>query len=194
MNPKLSFTLLALVACTYCFGQTLVSKDLTLYNVLTDNEITINEFESHAAVVMVFTSIHCPYAKLYKDRVRAMAMQYEDQNVRFVFVNANATDYANKETLAHMKAEANTMNENLLYFADQNQVVSKSLNVEKNPEVIILTPSSKGYRKVYQGAIDDSPQSESLARKNYVQMTLNNLLANQAITTAYQRPVGCRIR
>lgn len=194
MKPKLSLTLLALVAGSFCFGQSFISRDLPLYNVVTDDEITIDAFESHKAVVMVFTSIHCPYAKLYKDRVRAMSMQYEDQNVRFVFVNANATDPANKETLAHMKDEANTINENVQYFADQNQVVCKSMNVQKNPEVIILTPSASGYKKVYQGAIDDSPQSESLVRQNYVQITLNSLLANQAITVAYQRPVGCRIR
>ncbi|MEO9803884.1 MAG: redoxin family protein [Reichenbachiella sp.] len=194
MNPKLSLTLLALVARSYCVGQSFISKDLPLYNVLTESEITMDTFKSHTAVVLVFTSIHCPYAKLYKNRVTALSKQYEDQNVRFVLVNANASDPVNKETLVHMKAEANTINDNVLYFADQNQVVRKSMNVEKNPEVIILTPSSKGYRKVYQGAIDDSPQSESLARKNYVRMTLNNLLANQAITTPYQRPVGCRIR
>lgn len=194
MNRRFSLTITALLVCSYATGQSLVSKDLRLYNVKTDKEITISDFNSHHAIVLVFTSIHCPYAKLYKDRVSALSEQYADQNVRFVFVNANAADPSKKETIAHMKIEATTTDMNLGYFADKNHAVRKSLNVEKNPEVIILTPSAKGFKKIYQGAIDDSPQSESMVNKNYVQLTLDHLLSNQAVPTAYQRPVGCRIK
>ncbi|WP_422359764.1 thioredoxin-like domain-containing protein [Reichenbachiella sp.] len=194
MNLRLTLILGALFVSTFCVGQSIVSKDLRLYNVMTDSEITMNHFDSHSAVVMVFTSIRCPYAKLYKDRVSAMSAQYADQNVRFVLVNPHASHPSKKETLAHMKEEANSLDDDLLYFADKNHAVRKSLNVEKSPEVIILTPSDKGYRKVYQGAIDDSPQSESLVRNNYVQMTLNNVLSNKAVSVDYQQPVGCRIQ
>ncbi|SMD38279.1 Redoxin [Reichenbachiella faecimaris] len=194
MNRKLILTLAALLASAHCYCQNLISKDLRLYNVKTDSEISINHFNSHSAVVMVFTSINCPYAKLYKDRVAALSQQYIDQNVRFVFVNANTTDPSRKETIAHMKEEVSSMHKDVHYFADKNHSVRKSLNVEKNPEVIILTPSSQGFQKVYQGAIDDSPQSESLVKKNYIEMTLNNVLSNQAVSIAYQKPIGCRIK
>ncbi|WP_420583326.1 thioredoxin-like domain-containing protein [Reichenbachiella sp.] len=194
MNLKLTYTIGAMLVSSLCFAQNIISKNLRLYNVVTDNEITMNQFDSHSAVVMVFTSIRCPYAKLYKERVSALSAQYSDQNVRFVFVNPHASHPSKKETIAHMKQEANSLDDDLLYFADKNHTVRKSLNVEKSPEVIILTPTTKGYRKVYQGAIDDSPQSESLVRNNYVQMTLNNVLSNKEISVAYQQPVGCRIK
>ncbi|MEP2023187.1 MAG: thioredoxin-like domain-containing protein [Reichenbachiella sp.] len=194
MYRKLPLTVTAILVCFYCFSQSLVSKDLRLYNVSTDQEIAMNQFDSHSAVVMIFTSINCPYAKLYKDRVSALSQQYADQNVRFVFVNANGSDPSKKETIAHMKAEAKTTLDDIHYFADKNHSVRKTLNVEKNPEVIILTPSSKGYQKVYQGAIDDSPQSESQVSKNYVEMTLNSVLSNQEVPLSYQKPIGCRIK
>lgn len=194
MNHKLYVTLIAILISFHGFGQSLVSKDLPLYNVLTDTDITLDKFDSHKAVVLVFTSIHCPYAKLYKGRVSSMSDQYASQNVRFAFVNANANHPSNKETISHMKDEANASNQNVLYLADKNHTVRKALNVEKNPEVIILTPTPDGYRKVYQGAIDDSPQSESSVRNNYVQMTLNSVLTNKAAPLTYQRPVGCRIK
>lgn len=194
MNLKLTTLFGVFLIAQFCFAQNYVSKELRLYNVKTDNEISINQFDSHDAVVMVFTSMRCPYAKLYKDRVSALSNQYKDQNVRFVFVNPHAAHPSNQETIEKMKEEASSLTSDLLYFSDTNHSVRKSLNVEKSPEVIILTPSEKGYLKVYQGAIDDSPQSESLVRKNYVEMTLNNLLSNQAVSIAYQQPVGCRIK
>ncbi|WP_456461466.1 thioredoxin-like domain-containing protein [Reichenbachiella sp.] len=193
MNLRLFLTLSALLSSSFCTAQNIVSKDLRLYNVVTDNEITMSHFDSHDAVVMVFTSIRCPYAKLYKDRVSALSEQYADQNVRFLFVNPHAAHPSKKETIALMKEEASSLDD-MLYFSDTNHEARKLLNVEKSPEVIILTPSSKGYRKVYQGAIDDSPQSESLVRNNYVQMTLNNVLSNKEVSVAYQQPVGCRIK
>lgn len=194
MNLKLSLIIGTIFVSSFCSAQDMVSKDLRLYNVVTDNEITMNDFASNDAVVMVFTSIRCPYAKLYKDRVSAMSAQYADQNVRFVLVNPHASHPSKRETIAHMKEEANSLDDDLLYFADKNHAVRKSLNVKKSPEVIILTPSDKGYRKVYQGAIDDSPQSESLVRNNYVQMTLNKVLSDKAVSVAYQQPIGCRIQ
>ncbi|UXX79183.1 redoxin family protein [Reichenbachiella carrageenanivorans] len=194
MNRKLYLIFIALVITLRSFGQNYVSKELPLYNVLTDTDITLAKFDSHSAIVLVYTSIHCPYAKLYKERISSMSDQYASQNVRFAFVNANANHPSNKETIKHMKDEANTSNQNVLYLADKNHTVRKALNVEKNPEVIILTPISEGYRKVYQGAIDDSPQSESTVRKNYVQMTLNSILTNKTVPLTYQRPVGCRIK
>lgn len=194
MIRKLYLTVVAISVYTFSFSQTVVSRDLRLYDVSTDQEVTMQHFDSHTAVVMVFTSLHCPYAKLYKDRVSALSQQYADQNVRFVFVNANASDPSKKETIAKMKIEAQTTQEDVHYFADKNHSVRKSLNVEKNPEVIILTPSSQGFKKIYQGAIDDSPQSESEVSRNYVEMTLNNLLSDRAVSVAYQRPVGCRIK
>lgn len=194
MNRKLSLIITAFLASYYCYSQNFVSKDLRLYNVATDQEVAMNHFDSHTAVVMVFTSLHCPYAKLYKDRVSALSQRYSDQNVRFVFVNANLSDPSKRETIAKMKMEAKTTQNDVHYFADKNHSLRKLLNVEKNPEVIILTPSSRGFQKVYQGAIDDSPQSESEVSQNYVEMTLNNLLSDQAISIAYQSPVGCRIK
>jgi len=195
MNCKLFLAFSALLSYSHCYGQNLINKDLRLYNVMTDTEITMNHFDSHSAVVMVFTSIHCPYAKLYKERISALSQQYADQNVRFVLVNANASNPSKKETIAHMKIEASdTTYQEVSYFADKNHSLKKSFNVEKNPEVIILTPSGNGFRKVYQGAIDDSPQSASEVSKNYVQITLDNILTNKAVSMTYQSPIGCRIQ
>lgn len=183
-----------MIAVSNCFGQALIKKELPLFNVLTDQEITIDAFASSKALVLIFTSIHCPYSKLYKQRVSDLSDQYANQNVRFVLINASANHPSNRETLAQMKNEASLLNKQLIYCADQQLLLKNALNVEKNPEAIILMPGAAGYQKVYQGAIDDSPQSASLASKNYLQTALDNLLAGQAISPTYQRPVGCRIR
>lgn len=194
MKQKLSLILLILSIACDLFSQNLISKDLPLYDVLSDNEITMNSFNSHRAVVLVFTSIHCPYSKLYKDRVTALSEEFADKNVRFFFINANVSDPTKNETIADMKQEAATSSKKLRYYADKDHRVRKSLKVEKNPEVIILTPSSEGFKKVYQGAIDDSPQAENMVKNNYVKTTLNDLLSNKSVAVAYQKPVGCRIR
>lgn len=194
MNRKLSLIITALVAAQYTYGQNLVRKDLPLYNVLTDNEITISKFDSHTAVVLIFTSIHCPYAKLYTDRIISMSNEYAEDNVRFVMVNANTLNTASKETLAQMKDVAHDMPKKMPYFADKKKLVKNTLKVQKNPEVIILIPTPDGYQKVYQGAIDDNPQSESQVNTNYVQLALEDLLADETIAIPYQRPVGCMIR
>lgn len=194
MNLKVSLIILTHLAASYTYGQHLVRKDLPLYNVLTENEITMSKFDSHTAVVLVFTSVHCPYAKLYKDRIIEMSEKYAVENVRFLMVNANVQSSTVQETLPQMKAHADAMPKKVAYYVDKKKVVKNTLKVQKNPEVIILVPTAKGFNKIYQGAIDDNPQSEAQVGTNYVQLALEDFLANEAISIAYQRPVGCMIR
>jgi thiol-disulfide isomerase/thioredoxin len=189
IKPVLFILLFSL--CSKGMSQPTFSSDLELFNVITGSNISIDEFKSNAALVLVFTSISCPYSKLYSDRIVSLSKKYEEQNVKFVLVNSNSDQ---SQGLESMKDAASNNGNKLLYFSDKNLTLKTAFNIDKSPEVIILKPVTDGFQRVYQGAIDDSPQSAAMAQQNYVQMALNNVLTNKPSPIDYTLPVGCKIK
>lgn len=164
-----------------------VIGDFTLTDIRNGNEVSLNDYSTNRAVVVIFTSQNCPYDNYYLDRLKQLSTDFEDRNVGILYVNSIPSESAEelKSSVAEWPAP---------YLSDKQQVVMKLLGVSKTPESIILIPVNGGFRKIYQGAIDNNPQVATDVKKAYLRENLVNVLEGQPLTYANVLPVGCRIR
>jgi len=148
------------------------------------------DFASANTVVLVFTNNQCPYAKLYENRLVALANSYDSKGVQFVFINPDVGSGDGSETLADMAAK----NYSFPYLADEGQKVSAQFGATKTPEAYVLRNNNGTFVLKYKGAIDDNPQLESGVKNFYLKDVLDEVLANKTITTLDKRPTGCLIK
>ena len=115
----------------YELGQTV--RNFTLANE-SGKPVSLTDFTSGKAVVVVFVNEICPNSRLYEKRLRDLATAYANQGVTFLFVNPRISlelGGAQAKTLAD-KVPAESANLPLL--PDSEQKVSRQFGATKTPE------------------------------------------------------------
>ncbi len=150
-------------------------------------EVSLASFSNKKAVVVIFTSMSCTFDLYYQTRLADMATNYNNTDIQILFVNSIPS-----EPVSQLKSDVAEWD--APYLADKQQVVMRLLNASKSPEAVILIPVNGGFRKIYQGAIDNNPQVPADVKKPYLIQNLKDLLAGESLTYGDVLPVGCRIR
>ncbi|WP_181305620.1 redoxin domain-containing protein [Rufibacter sp. XAAS-G3-1] len=157
-----------------------------------NQSVELSGFKDAPVLVVVFTSVSCPYAKLYENRLQNLSQTYAGKGARFVYVNTNIgleegsqTDKAQPDRPSPAKFP---------YLVDEGQQLSKRFGATKAPEVFVLQNSADGFYLRYKGAIDDNPQAENYVKQRYLASALDALLAGRSVANAEQRATGCLIK
>ncbi len=169
-----------------CTAQAVQSFSLT--NVTDGKTISLEDFSSSPGVVIIFTSINCPYDGYYLSRIKELTEAYNSKTP-VLLINSNT-----KESADQMKSYVEQHKLFIPYLADKEQKVLVNLNPRKNPECFLLQNAGGEFTVVYRGAIDDNPQTASEANNYYLKDAITKLLSKQKIEIPDVRPVGCSIR
>jgi peroxiredoxin len=152
--------------------------------------VSLSDFTDARTVVVVFTSTHCPYSRLYETRLLNLIRAYNDKGVRFVFINPAIGQEESGETIQDMADKQFTVP----FLADDNQRVSNQFGATKVPEVFVLHNVNNEFVLKYKGAIDDNPQVEDYVKEYYLKNAIDAILTNQSIKSFDKRATGCMIR
>ncbi|PSR57099.1 thioredoxin family protein [Adhaeribacter arboris] len=157
--------------------------------------IALADFAANKAVVVVFTNDHCPYSRLYTNRLQELYSVYSGKGVKFLFIKpAISTDNAPIENPNSANKVSSVISNNFPYVTDANQKVSQQLGATKTPEVFVIEPQNGNFLLRYKGAIDDNPQVESYAKETYLKTAIEAILTNQAPAITQKRATGCTIK
>ncbi len=193
---KITFLFFGLLFYQLSFGQknTEMIPSFTLTDVISNKNISLSDYNGSKAIVIIFTSNTCPYAKLYEDRIIALSNNYKAKGVNFLLINSNNSPLTDVDNIFRMKIKANAKRYAFPYLADKEQVVQNIFKAEKTPEAYVLAKKKGILRLLYNGAIDDNPQSVDLVKEKYIELAINNILDGKPSSIQYKRPVGCRIK
>lgn len=144
-----------------------------------------------SAIVVVFMCNHCPYVKLYLDRLKTLQAEIESEGVTLIGINPNDEQQFPEDSFDKMKAFVVEQNLNFLYLRDMNQDVAQAFNATKTPHVFLL--DRQGIIR-YAGAIDDNAQNPSAVKTPYLKNAIAGLLAEQTIAPDSTDPVGCSVK
>ncbi len=112
--------------------------DFTLPNVVTGQEFSLREYEEASTVVVIFTSLYCPYAQLYEDRIDQLIRDFQSDDLRFILINPNNPKSSSKDSMENMVRTAQEDPPAAPFLADHNQRVARMFGAEKTPEVFVL--------------------------------------------------------
>jgi peroxiredoxin len=181
--------LFALHSCAvFCHAQSL--SDFTLTNVLDGKSVSLNDFSSAPGIVVIFTSVACPFDGYYAKRLKQLETSYAGK-LPVLLVNAYTEAPEGEEWM--LKATQAT-GLSLPYLSDKEQKLMTQLGAQRSPEAFLLKNVNGQFSVVYHGAIDDNAQAENAVKQAYLKIAIENLLAGKAIGSVTSRPVGCYIR
>lgn len=163
-------------------------KNFTLTNSKDGKKVSLADYASAKAIVIVFTSHECPFDNYYKERIKGFVQAYSG-SVQFLLINSNTEDEESHEQMAIHYTDLPVP-----YLADKDQVVMTSLGARKTPEVFLLKSTGGKFLLSYSGAIDDNPQEATDVRQHFLQDALDQVLASQKVEVATQRATGCTTR
>jgi peroxiredoxin len=163
-------------------------QNFTLNNVVNAKTVSLDQYSSLSAVVVLFTGNECPYDNYYKDRIKQLIETYTGK-VQFLLVNSYDDPQESPEKMAIHYTDLNVP-----YLADKDQTVMENFGARKSPEAYLLKPSDGKFSVAYSGAIDDNPQVATDTKQNYLKDALDKLLAGQKVDVVNNRAMGCTIR
>jgi peroxiredoxin len=147
--------------------------------------LSLSDFKSAKAVVLVFTCNSCPIAQEYQARFIALAKKYESQGVVFVAINAKST-----EKIPDMKSHAEQAGFCFPYVDDADTSVAKAFNAKATPHLFVLDQQRK---VAYSGAFDDHATAEKV-KQHFVSDAVEAVLAGKQPSITSTKPFGCGIQ
>lgn len=186
---KKNTLIFTLLLCSV-FSQAQTLTDFSLLNVLDAKPVTLKDFSSSAGLVIIFTSVACPFDGYYTKRIKQLQTSYAGK-IPLLLVNSY-TEAPESEEWMIKTAQANGVT--LPYLSDKDQTLMAQLTAQRSPEVFLLKNTNGQFSVVYHGAIDDNAQAENAVKQSYLKEAIENLLAGKVIGSITSRPVGCYIR
>ncbi|MBD2461707.1 thioredoxin family protein [Oscillatoria sp. FACHB-1407] len=150
-----------------------------------------NYLKRFQAVGVVFMCNHCPYVRLYLERLKQIQDEFQKQGLTLIGINANDDTHYPDDSFENMKQFAADNQLNFSYLRDVSQDVARSFGAERTPEVFLL--DQQGVVR-YDGAIDDNAQDANAVKMSYLKDAIAELLAGHAITVASTEAIGCSVK
>lgn len=138
----------------------------------------------------------CPFVKkIYKNNFMPnLQEEYIKKGVRWFVVsstNKEHQDFITEEKRSELKKKMGITNAEMIY--DENGELGRSYGAKTTPHIMIFNDDNL----VYNGAFDDSPETESNpadAEKNYVKLALDAVLGGKVVEKETTRPYGCSVK
>lgn len=152
-----------------------------------------NDYAESAAIVIIFTCNHCPYARAYMERISTLVAEYENRNVGFYAISSNDVAKYPEDSFENMKAMGKHLNLDGKYLYDESQEVAKTFAAERTPEVFVF---NRQKRLVYHGLIDDNANYKEPREitKQYLKDALEAVRSGQEVLEKETKAIGCTIK
>lgn len=191
MKRILLTTLLLTVSVSLCFSQRV--ENFQLKDAVSGQVFELDMHKNEKAIVLVFTSINCPFSKLYEDRIIALQNTFNSDGFVFAMINPHS-GIEEEENTASVKQRVGEKSFKFPFLEDVAQTVTKQFGITKLPEVVVITPSPTGYAVSYRGAIDNNPQMAENANMKYLESALSAIQNRRNPSPSSSRAVGCNVK
>ena len=196
---KLMIALLALLTSLSSFAieTGMVAPDFTLKSAGTkDDEIKLSAFKGKV-VVLEWLNHGCPFVRKHYDsgNMQALQTKYVSKNAIWFSVVSSAPGkqgFVNSEEARQDMVKNKSGASNVLL--DPTGAIGKLYGAKTTPHMFIVDKEGK---LAYQGAIDDTPDSDKASvasAKNYVAEALDLILENKKISHATTKSYGCGVK
>jgi hypothetical protein len=190
---KIRLTLLFFLLALATNGQAQKVENFKLEDAISGKMFELADHVDAKGIVLVFTSLNCPFSKLYEDRVLSLHEKFAKEDFVFALINPH-TGIDEEESPQELAKRAKEKNYPFPFLMDGEQVITQRLNISKVPEVVLISSSPMGFTIAYRGAIDNNPQVASGASIKYLENALVSLSQRKNPSPSSARAVGCNVK
>lgn len=161
---------------------------------------SLQDFNTHKILAIVFTCNHCPTAQAYEDRIKQLVIDYAQKGVKVIAISPNdpksvrldELGYSDMgDTFEEMKLRAKDKQYNFPYLYDgETSAVSKLYGPQATPHIFVFDEQRK---LRYTGRIDDG-EKPGTAKTQDARNALDALVTNKPVPVAKTKTFGCSIK
>jgi len=160
----------------------------------TDGEThSLEDFDDYAAVLVVFTCNHCPYAQAKFEELNRLAAEYDDAAV--VGINPNDADQYPEddfETMQEYVDDGRIAYD--AYLHDGDQSVAVAYGAVCTPDPFLLANDGGTFRLAYHGRLDDALNPDDEPTEREMKAHIDAVLAGEDVTADFRPSRGCSIK
>lgn len=169
------------------------APDFSLKNI-DGSMVSLSDYNDEEGVILIFTCNHCPYAKMYEDRVNDLHSAYAAKGWPVLAINPNDPAVVPGDSYDNMKVRAKEKGFKFAYLFDENQDIYPKYGATRTPHVFLLENTKKGFKVAYVGAIDDNARDASDVKVKYVEDAISAIKAGKKVDPANTKAIGCGIK
>ena len=170
-----------------------IATDFKLKNI-DGSMVSLADHTKAKGFIVVFTCNHCPFSKLYEDRIIELHNDYASKGYPVIAINPNDAVKEPGDSFEMMQKRAKEKNFGFQYLRDESQEIAKTYGATRTPHVFVLQKEAKGLVVKYIGAIDDSARTPEDAKEKYVRNAVDALLSGKEVKKTKADAIGCTIK
>jgi len=167
--------------------------DFSLQNV-DGKMVSMAQYKNAKGFIVVFTCNHCPFAKLYQERLNIMNKEYGRKGFHVLAISSNDADAVPEDNFEAMQQRAREQKYNFPYLYDKTQEVARAFGAYKTPHAFVLFREGGKWIVKYSGAIDDNGKEPEKVTNKFVENAIDALLHGQPVAVTTTKSVGCAIK
>ena len=152
---------------------------------------SLADFAEANFLVVFFTCNHCPFVTGSDEVTRATVDRFGSKGVAFVGINSNSENTHPTDDFDHMVERMNAERFPWVYARDKSQEVAKAYGALRTPHFYVFNRDRK---LVYAGRGVDDPRNTVKMTVNDLDNALEELLADQVVSTPVTNPIGCNVK
>ncbi len=157
--------------------------------------VSLDDYKDQKGVIVIFTCNHCPYSKMYEDRIIALDKAYKTKGYPVVAINPNDPAASPGDDFESMKLRAKEKGFTFPYLYDDGQKVYPKFGATRTPHVFLLSKNKdKKFAVSYIGAIDDNAKDEKNISKKYIEDAIAAIVKGAQPEMATTKAIGCSIK
>ncbi|MEI8280309.1 MAG: thioredoxin family protein [Bacteroidota bacterium] len=138
-------------------------SDFSLKNI-DGKMVSMADYKTAKGFIVVFTCNHCPFAKLYQQRINDLNNEYATKGFPVLAINPNDVETVPEDSYENMIIRAKEKKFTFPYLIDETQDIAKAFNATKTPHAFIVFKVNGKLILKYAGAIDDNAQEPEKAK------------------------------
>ena len=170
-----------------------IVKDFSLINV-DGKMVSLSEYPDAKGFIVVFTCNHCPFARLYPQRMNELNSKYSVLGVPLIAISSTDTAQYEEDTYSKMIKKSVEENFNFPYLFDGDQTIAKNFNAHRTPHAFVIWKENNEWVIKYNGAIDDNGADPGKVNNNYVAEAVDALLNGKDVLLKETKSIGCQIQ
>ncbi|XP_057449966.1 uncharacterized protein LOC130741167 [Lotus japonicus] len=163
---------------------------------LTGKVWTLEDFEAHPALLVMFVCNHCPFVIHLKKDIVKLTKFYMKKGLAAIAISSNSVATHPQDGPEFMAEDAKLFDYPFPYLYDESQDVARDFGAVCTPEFYLFKKDGRRpFELVYHGQFDDSrPSNKTPVTGRDLSMAIDCVLSCQPVPSEQKPSVGCSIK
>jgi len=170
----------------------------SLPDVTTNRTVSLRDFDSEKALLVIFLCAHCPYVVHVQPELARIARDYAGRGLGVVGITSNDVSHYPQDAPEHTAAMAKNTGLSFPILYDETQEVAKDYSAACTPDFFLFDVDRK---LVYRGQIDNSRPGRGADRPAQgdlngadLRAAIDATLGGQPVNPNQKPSIGCNVK